>query len=337
MTDRRTFLKALAASGAVTLLPDAALFGQSPVTKLNVPGGAIDVHHHFQPPGMSAGTRPWTLELTLAQMEKFNIGVSILSMTQNGNLLYDNTPKGRSEIRRGNDYGADLVRKHPGTFGQFGGVPLPDIDGTLEEIEYAFDQLKVDGIGIYTNDNQGRWPGDPYFEPMWQELNRHNAIVYMHPLAPTCCSNLKYGPASSMLEYDFDIGRAVASIIVNGVMFRYPNITFITVHSGGTVPMLVGRMKDRVPAASEKYLPNGLYAEVRKWYFDVAHATFPWPFAAAKAFMPESHLLFGTDYSPEPIESTVNELPGLKLPRPFELALLRGNAERLFPKFKLKT
>jgi hypothetical protein len=47
-------------------------------------------------------------------MEKFNIGVSILSMTQNGNLLYDNTPKGRSEIRRGNDYGADLVRKHPG-------------------------------------------------------------------------------------------------------------------------------------------------------------------------------------------------------------------------------
>jgi predicted TIM-barrel fold metal-dependent hydrolase len=172
---------------------------------------------------------------------------------------------------------------------------------------------------------------------MWQELNRRSAIVYMHPLAPTCCSNLKYGPAASMLEFDFDIGRAVASIIVNGVMFRYPNITFITVHSGGTVPMLVGRMKDRVPAASQKYLPNGLYAEVRKWYFDVAHATFQWPFAAAKAFMPESHLLFGTDYSPEPIESTVNELPGLKLPRQFELALLRGNAERLFPKFKLKT
>jgi len=87
--------------------------------------------------------------------------------------------------------------------------------------------------------------------------------------------------------------------------------------------MLVGRMKDRVPQGSQQYLPNGLYAEVRKWYFDVAHATFPWPFAAAKAFMPESQLLFGADYS-----------PGLTLQRPFELALLRGNAERLFPKFK---
>jgi hypothetical protein len=52
--------------------------------------------------------------------------------------LYDNTPKEREAVRRGNEYGADLVQKHP--------------------IEYAFDTLKVDGIGIYTNDNQGRWP-----------------------------------------------------------------------------------------------------------------------------------------------------------------------------------
>src|SRR3954463_9753578 len=109
MTDRRTFLKALAATGAITLLPDTDIFGQTVPSKLNVPGGAIDVHHHFMPPGQTAGARPWTPELTLSQMEKFNIAVSILSMTQNGNLLYDNTPKGRTEIRRGNDYGAELV------------------------------------------------------------------------------------------------------------------------------------------------------------------------------------------------------------------------------------
>src|SRR6266550_6735776 len=197
MTDRRTFLKALAATGAVSLLPDSTLFGQS-TTRLNVPGGAIDVHHHFNPPGQAGGggRRPWSLDLTLEQMDKFNITVAILSMTQNGDLLYDNTPKGRTEVRRGNDFGRELVEKHPGKFGQFGGVPMPDIDGSLKEIEYAFDQLKVDGIGSYTNDNTGRWPGDAYFEPMWQELNRRKAIVYMHPLAPPCCTNLKYGPGA---------------------------------------------------------------------------------------------------------------------------------------------
>ena len=335
MRDRRTFLSSLVAAGAACVAPSASLFGQERINKVNVRGGAIDVHHHFVPPGQSAGARPWSPQASLDQMERFGIGVAILSMTQNGDLLYNGTEKGRTEIRHGNDYGAALVQKYPKQFGQMGGVPLPDLDGSLKEIEYVYDTLNVDAIGIYSNDNQGRWPGDPYFEPIWQELNRRRAIVYMHPLAPPCCSNLKYGPAASMLEYDFDVTRGVASIVVNGVMFRYPDIRFITVHSGGTVPMLAGRMNDRVPAGAEQYLPNGLYAELRKWYYDIAHASFPWPMAAMRAFMPDSQILFGTDYSPEPIESTVNELPGLSLPKGFEQMVLRGNAERLFPRFKI--
>jgi predicted TIM-barrel fold metal-dependent hydrolase len=277
----------------------------------------------------------WSPERALEQMDKFGIGVAILSMTQNGDLLYDGTEKGRAAVRAGNELGATLMQQHPTKFGFMAGIPMPDIEGSLREVEYAYDTLKADAIGIYTNDNKGRWPGDPYFEPLWQELDRRNGIVYMHPLAPTCCRDLNYGPAPSMLEYDFDVTRGVASIVVNGVMFRYPNIRFITVHSGGTVPMLAGRMKDRVPQGAEQYLPNGLYAELRKWYYDIAHASFPWPFAAMKAFMPESQILFGSDYSPEPIESTVNELPGLELDKEFEWKVLRGNAERLFPRFKV--
>jgi 6-methylsalicylate decarboxylase len=334
MNDRRTFLKALAAAGTAGFMP-RTLRGQSNVVRLNVRGGAIDVHHHFQGPGMSAGNRPWTPERSLEQMEKFGIEVAILSMTQNGDLLYDGTEKGRAAVRRGNEYGAKLMQQHPAKFGLMGGIPMPDIDGSVAEIAYAYDTLKVDAIGIYSNDNKGRWPGDPYFEPMWQELNRRNAIVYMHPLAPQCCRALPYGPNAAMLEFDFDVTRAVASIVLNGVLFRYPNIRFITVHSGGTVPMLAGRMNDRIPAGAQKYLPNGLYAELRKWYYDIAHASFPWPFAAMKAFMPESQILFGTDYSPEPIESTVDYLPQLKLSPGFERMLVRENAERLFPRFKV--
>ena len=334
MTGRRAFLKTLAAAGAASALPAHRLFGQERAVKLNVRGGAIDVHHHFLAPGMTTN-RAWSVDMSLEQMDKFGIGVAILSMTQSGELLYNGTEKGRAAVRAGNEFGAKVMQQYPSKFGFMGGIPMPDIDGTLREIEYAYDTLKADAIGIYSNDNRGRWPGDPYFEPMWQELNRRNAIVYMHPLAPQCCSGLKYGPNAAMLEFDFDVTRAVASIVVNGVMFRHPNIRFITVHSGGAVPMLAGRMNDRIPQGAEKYLPNGLYAELRKWYYDIAHASFPWPFAAMKAFMPESQILFGTDYSPEPIESTVNELPGLKLPRAFEQMMLRGNAERLFPRFKL--
>lgn len=334
MTDRRRFLAGLAAVGTVALAPSPRVFGQPRSVKLNVRGGAIDVHHHFVPPG-GATNRPWSPQLSLEQMDKFGIAVAVLSMTQNAALLYNGTERGRAAVRAGNEYGATLMQQHPTRFGLMGGIPLPDLEGSLREVEYAYDTLKVDAIGIYTNDNHGRWPGDPYFEPLWQELNRRSAIVYMHPLAPLCCGDLKYGAPASMLEYDFDVTRGVASIVLNGVMARHPNIRFITVHSGGTVPMLAGRMNDRIPPAALQYLPNGLYAELRKWYYDIAHASFPWPYAAMKAFMPESQILFGTDYSPEPIESTVDPLPGLNLPRAFEQMLLRGNAERLFPRFKV--
>ena len=207
---RRKVLKALGAAGVAAALPVSGLFAQF-VNKSTAKGGRIDVHHHHVPPGLGAfggagrggrggfgGDRfPWTPEKTLAQMDKFDIAVSILSMTQMGDILYDNTEKGRKAVRTGNDYGAKVMSDHPKRFGLFTGVPLPDIDGVMKEIEYGFDTLKADGIGIYTNDNQTRWPGDPYFDPMWQELNRRNAIVYMHPLAPPCCTNLNDSVAAS--------------------------------------------------------------------------------------------------------------------------------------------
>lgn len=236
MTDRRDFLKIFAAAGAGTMLPASGLLGQEKIVKLNVKGGAIDVHQHYYPPGLNAtagnrgaappaappagarggGAGAWTPERAIEQMDKFGVGVTILSMTMSGDILYDGTEKGRTAVRAGNEYGAKLMQQYPKRFGLFAGLPLPDVDGALKEIEYAYETLKVDGIGIYTNDNKGRWPGDKYFEPMWQELNRRRAIMHVHPIAPLCCRNLAYGPAASMVEFDFDVTRAMASIIVNG-------------------------------------------------------------------------------------------------------------------------
>ena len=257
MTDdfsRRELLKRLAVAGAAAALPAAELYGQY-VNKSTAKGGRIDVHHHHSPPALRtgpggrgrSGLGPWTPEQSLEQMDKFDIAVAMMSMTQMGDLLYDGTPKGAAAIRTGNDYGAKIMAEHPKRFGLFTGVPLPDIDGVMKEIEYGYDTLKADGIGIYTNDNHNRWPGDPYYDPMWQELNRRKAIVYMHPLAPQCCRDLNDSVPTAMNEFDFDITRACTSILANGVLHKYPNIKIIIPHSGGTMPVLAGRIKDRYP------------------------------------------------------------------------------------------
>ena len=337
--NRRELLKTLAAVGAGMALSREPVRAQF-VSKSTARGGRIDVHHHHAPPALQAGGRgrngPWTVERSLEQMDKFDIAVAILSMTQMGDLLYNGTEKGRANVRLGNDYGAKLMAQHPKRFGLFASVPLPDLDGSLQEIEYGLDKLKADGIGIYTNDNRGRWPGDSYFEPMWQELNRRKTIVYMHPLAPPCCTNLNDGVPTAMNEFDFDTTRAATSLLAGGVLHKYPEIRFIIPHSGGTMPVLAGRIKDRYPSDPKhmEYIPNGVYAELQKFYFDIAHASYPMPLAALLKFAPTSHILFGTDFSPEPIESTVDQLPASGLSPALMRAIERENAEKLFPRFK---
>ena len=226
---------------------------------------------------------------------------------------------------------------HPKRYGLFTAVPLPDIEGVMKEIEYGLDTLKADGIGIYTNDNQNRWPGDVYFEPMWQELNRRGTIVYMHPLAPRCCADLNDSVPTQMNEYDFDITRACTSLLANGVLHKYPGVKIIIPHSGGTMPILAGRIQNRYPhdAKHDEFIPNGVIAELQKFYIDVSHATFAWPMAALLKFAHPDRILFGTDFSAEAIESTVNELPHLGLSARLTSAIERGNAEQLFPRFKI--
>src|SRR4051794_33283610 len=105
---RREILKRLGTAGALTILSRGTGLTQNKVNKLNVRSGAIDVHHHHQPPGFGNIGRggPWTPEKTLEQMDKFAISVAILSMTQMGDILYDGTETGRKNVRTGYDYGA---------------------------------------------------------------------------------------------------------------------------------------------------------------------------------------------------------------------------------------
>jgi predicted TIM-barrel fold metal-dependent hydrolase len=349
-TRRRDLLRALVVAGAATVPMGNRLRAQSTakVNKLTAKGGAIDVHHHHQPPGLGGGGGrggggkggrgpQWTPELSLEQMDKFGIAAAILSMTQMGDTLYDGTEKGRAAVRAGNEYGAKLMQQYPKRFGLFASVPLPDIEGCLKEIEYAYETLHCDGIGIYTNDNGDRWPGDPYYEPMYQELNRRKSIVFIHPLAPKCCTNLNDSVPFNMNEFDFDVTRCVSSLLVNGVLHRYPDVRFIVPHSGGTVPTLAGRIQDRYPNDPKRreYVPNGVLPELQKLYYEVAHGTYPWQLAALTKFVKTSQLLFGTDFSPERIETTVDQLPGSGLSAAELQAMERDNAERLLPRFRV--
>lgn len=307
--------------------------------------GRIDVHHHFYPPDYVAamreemrrsgwGVRPWTPRTSLDLMDEAGVATAIVSPVQRlvMDSLSDRSEMARRLARISNEYGAEMMADYPDRFGIFAALPLPDADGSLREAEYALDTLKADGIALWTS-YVDKWVGDPEFWPVYEELNRRNAVVFVHPAQSTCCRNLP--GQSGIIEYDMDTARAIDSLLWHGTVAKFPNIRFIFVHAGGAMSTLAARVADDYPEDRARLLPNGVEHEFRKLYFDVAHASKAPALDALRAWVPISQVLYGSDV---PIRSYPLTDEGLDDYKGFSLdewnAINRLNAERLFPRLK---
>ena len=344
---RRQFLQSLGALGASAILPHAAALAaqtlsQAARAKLN----RIDVHHHLFSPTYLSRSGPtrlstrsdpalgsWTPAKALDEMGKAGIVTAMLSIATGGIPSNQAGEAARSLARDSNEFGAQMVRDYPGRFGLFAALPLLEQDASLREIEYGYDTLKADGISLMTNYG-AKWPGDSVFVPVFEELNRRKAVVFVHPTTPSCCGNLLPGVPASWIEYDFDTTRAVTSLLINGTFTRFPNVRFIFTHSGGTIPVLARRVGDMFPPELATGAPNGVEAEIKKLYFDIANGTNPSSLAALTKLVPISQLLFGTDFPFVRIPITVDGFREFKFSASDVQAINRGNALRLFPRLK---
>ena len=304
----------------------------------------IDVHSHMLPSfyktirqgeatgigsSRSSAMKDWTPALAVEAMDKFGIGTSILSLAVGG--VSFNGPEGSSLARKSNEYGAKAVSDYPGRFGLFAALPLPDQQASLQELVYALDVLKADGIALLSNYGD-KWTGDPQYAPVFEELNRRGAVVFVHPTVPDCCHNLVPGVTPSMTEYLFDTTRAITSFLVNGTFTRFPRIQFIFCHSGGTITVLANRISRALSKDPAFNIPGGALGELKKLYFDTANASDPAPLGALRALVPISQILFGSDYPFVPIDATVEPLDRAALSESEQSAVNFENAERLFPR-----
>ena len=258
----------------------------------------IDTHHHFTVPTMRAEVTKagqqalldWTPQKSIDEMGQGGVATSILSISDPGVWFGDNGAA-RRLARECNEFAAKMMSDHPGRFGLFATLPLPDVEGSLRELEYALDTLHADGVGVLSS-YQGNYLGNPLFAPLMEELNRRKAVVYCHPLCAACASQpaLKDGQNRGV-EFVIDTTRTILSVLASGTVTRFPDIRFIWSHGGGTVPYITGRLN-----GAAQGLPKGLLYELQKFYYDTAQAFNPYTLPSFKKLVPVSHIVFGTDY-----------------------------------------
>jgi predicted TIM-barrel fold metal-dependent hydrolase len=340
---RRQLLGGLAAAGAAAVLPAPAAFAQSAPT-------IIDTHHHYYPPAYQKGWEDWdaarkipafpgvagwTPSRSIELMDKAGIRMSVVSLASTPGLWLDLKPEDAQKlVRVCQDYAADMKRDHPTRFGVFAPLSMLNIDATLKEIEYVFDTLKVDGLGLQTNYGD-KWLGDASYKPVLEELNRRKAVVYVHPLVAACCGRLSVGTFPAVIEVPHDTTRTDTSQLLSGSFARYRDIRWIFSHAGGTIPMMAGRIDGfygRRPNLKE-FAPEGIFGELARLYYDTANATSEPAMAALLKLVPASQVTYGTDYPYFPLDQ-YKDLQRLKLPAADLAAIESGNAIKLIPRLK---
>lgn len=303
-------------------------------------GGRIDTHHHILPPAYAAwldrhgirdGDRPlpqWSVQGALDLMDDNGIAASVLSVSTPGVHLGDHA-EARRMARIVNEFTAGIVSRRPERFGHFATLPLPDVDGALEEAAHAFDCLDADGIVLLGNVG-GTYLGDASLDPLMAELDRRDATILVHP----CALPGAEVPGLPAYAADFllDTTRAAINLARSGCLERFPRLKIILSHAGGFLPFAAQRLAASCSVDGDS---EAGIARLKRFYFDTALSSSSYALPSLLSFAEPTHITFGSDWPFATKERSAfyrQVLDDYPLTAAQRDAIGRGNAERLLPR-----
>lgn len=243
----------------------------------------------------------WSIESHLDFMKEAGIDYTILSIPtphiHNGddNLAAIAARKINTEI-------SNICANNSEHFSFVAGLPLPCVDKSIEELNYALDNLNAIGVKVPTN-AYGIYLGDKTLDPLMEELNKRKALVIIHPcrarLRPTNCIT---GTVAAIYEYPSDTTRAVLNMMANKIMTRFPDIKWVVPHCGSFLPYMLQRFTGVSGILSSMGMMEQIDAskEFEKLYFDIAGDIEPVGLDMLRMVTDDSHILFGSDFPHSP-------------------------------------
>ena len=307
--------------------------------------GVIDVHAHLLPTEFVEALKSegrlmdegfplpkYDVENHLKWMDEAGVETSVLTLAAP-------QPTSADVVRQTNEAAARIRREHPGRFLFCAALPLPDVSRAIEEVKYALDTLKADGIKLATNVN-GQYLGAPELDTLFSVLNERKAVVILHPHRPEPVNRqvMQQTPLA-MQEYLSETTRAVTNMISRNVLARYNHIKVVVPHCGAYLPLAIPRMKSLTPVMQANKMVGEIdyEANLRALYYDLAGAHSPEVIRMMLTITTPDHLLYGSDYpyvAPQVLTQSLARMKKYLSDEtdlaPFREMILYQNANELF-------
>jgi 6-methylsalicylate decarboxylase len=246
----------------------------------------------------------------------------------------------RELTRKVNKVATTFRDQNPQKYGLFAALlSLLDKEGALVEIAYVLDVLKADGVALFTRYGPGNhYLGHQEFTEIWAELNRHHAVVHIHPTK--CHNSTLVSPALPLpiLNYPHETTRTAVDMILSNTKRNNPNCKVILSHAGGTLPYLITRVAGLVLSktfAKTPKTPQEILKDAKTFYYDLALSSLHAVLKMLLDFVLHDHILYGSDFpysgSPLVLAFTV-DLESFPISQELHDMIYFGNAHALLPR-----
>ena len=251
----------------------------------------------------------------LEDMDRVGIDVEVISLST-PNIFFADETRQPEVARTLNDAYAELISKHPNRFKGFASIPMDAPDAALDELHRAIDDLKLNGVVLLSN-IRGRALTSPAYRPFFEEANRMNLCIFLHPMLPANPEPYTEYVLGPLVGFPFDTTLAVARMCFDGLLRELPNIRWVIGHLGGAIPYLMERLDSGYHDFAEcrVNIDQRPSTYLKRLYYDTV--TFSsYNLRMARDLVGVDHMVMGSDYPHllGSIERSVSSIQDLGIP-----------------------
>jgi aminocarboxymuconate-semialdehyde decarboxylase len=235
-------------------------------------------------------------DLRVKQMDATGIDISIVSLTC-PNVYWGGEEISCSATVASNDSMIEAQTKYPDRIRWYTSLPWEYPAQAVKELERSC-ALGASGVMVLAN-IAGRSLTDPFFAPIWAEIDKRSLPVLVHPTDPPGALDMDMGSydLSWSVGFMFDTTLAITRMIFDGFLDTYPNLKIIASHGGGALPYLVGRFEkgDEVELPERRKMKRTPTDYLRHIYYDCINYD-PRAMQYLISIVGHDHVMFGTDW-----------------------------------------